>query len=44
MKKLLIIALAAAMTLSILILPASATFSDVPSNAWYYSDINDVQK
>lgn len=32
------------MTLSILILPASATFSDVPSNAWYYSDINDVQK
>lgn len=23
---------------------ASAAFSDVPSNAWYYGDVNDVQK
>ena len=47
MKKTNFIALfiAAVMALGICVVPAAAAgFSDVPSNAWYAEDVNDVQK
>ena len=43
MKKIITIILALILAVG-LVVPASAAFSDVPSNAWYAGDVADVQK
>ena len=42
--KFLALLLSAVMALSFSVVPAAAAFSDVPSNAWYASDVNDIQQ
>ena len=43
-KRTISILLALILAISIMIPTASAVFSDVPSNAWYANDVNDVQR
>ena len=43
-KRILPLLLALVLALGLMVPTAGAAFSDVPANAWYAADVNDIQR